>query len=175
MLDHAAATRVPIVLTLNDYWMICHRGQLLDIDGERCAGPFDRGCGRCIPAGALAGPAIYSAGRRLQRLPLPGAATIAGLARKALDKTSPADTRAATLDRLAHMRAAARHVSRFLAPSETMAQAFQRFGVPEDRLMRVRVKTRNARIERKVSAAAAITLRLQRRLLAGPRAAMSRS
>jgi len=42
-----AQRRIPTIFTLNDYWLICHRGQLLNLDYERCAGPFLNGCTRC--------------------------------------------------------------------------------------------------------------------------------
>ena len=131
-----AARGIPAVLTLNDYWLACHRGQLFDLDGERCDGPFDDGCARCIPAGALAGPGAYAAARFARTLPVPGAA-IVDLAVKALDGLRPpASTRAATRDRLRHMQDSVASIDRFLAPSETMAAVFRRFGVPEDRLVR---------------------------------------
>src|SRR5690606_27003378 len=31
-----AARGIPTIFTLHDYWMICHRGQLLDEDLQRC-------------------------------------------------------------------------------------------------------------------------------------------
>jgi GT2 family glycosyltransferase/glycosyltransferase involved in cell wall biosynthesis len=131
-----ARRRIPVVLTLNDYWLLCHRGQLFDLDGERCAGPFEGGCARCIPAGALAGPGAYTAGRRVRGLPLPGAARAVQLAVNTLERIRPpAATRPATEARLAHMRDAARHVDRFLAPSRTMADWFRQFGVPDDRML----------------------------------------
>ena len=27
-----AARNVPVAMTLNDYWLLCHRGQLFDLD-----------------------------------------------------------------------------------------------------------------------------------------------
>ena len=39
---------IPVVLTLHDYWMLCHRGQLLDLDLRRCEDP--RACHRCVPS-----------------------------------------------------------------------------------------------------------------------------
>ena len=38
-----AERRIPCFVTLHDYWLICHRGQLLDVDYRVCDGP---GCGR---------------------------------------------------------------------------------------------------------------------------------
>lgn len=130
---------VPIVMTLNDYWLICHRGQLVNLDGTRCAGPFENGCDRCLPAGILAGVAAYRAGRFARSLPVPGAAAAVRAGVKTMEVFTPsARTREATLTRLEHMREAARHVSLFLAPSQTIADWFLRFGIDRARLRRCR-------------------------------------
>lgn len=128
---------IPLLMTLNDYWLMCHRGQLVDLDRRRCEGPFDGGCARCLPAGALAGAGSYRAGRMLRALPIPGAAAAVHLAAKAAGAMTPsASTRGASHARLHHMQAAAEYVDLFLAPSETLAAQFRRFGIPSDRLMR---------------------------------------
>lgn len=137
VLEETARRRIPLVMTLNDYWLICHRGQLLDMDGRRCDGPFDGGCARCVPGAALAAASAVRAGRLVRALPLPGAATAVQLAASVLDKaTPPANTRPATAARLAHMQEAARHVDLFLAPSDTLAARFRRFGIGDDRMIR---------------------------------------
>ena len=131
-----ARRRIPVVLTLNDYWLLCHRGQLFDLDGQRCAGPFDGGCARCVSPGALAGARSYAAGRLIRSLPLPGAARVVQLAVSTIERARPpASTRAATEERLQHMREAARHIDRFLAPSRTIANWFLEFGVPAERMV----------------------------------------
>jgi GT2 family glycosyltransferase/glycosyltransferase involved in cell wall biosynthesis len=137
LLDDLASRGIPIVMTLNDYWLICHRGQLLDLDARRCDGPFDRGCSRCLPAGALAGPSAIRAGRRVRSLPIPGAGSVVHVAAMAIDRLKPTvRTGDAMRARLAHMQAAARHVARFLAPSETIAEKFRQFGIEGDRIVR---------------------------------------
>jgi GT2 family glycosyltransferase/glycosyltransferase involved in cell wall biosynthesis len=137
LLEALASRGIPMVMTLNDYWLICHRGQLYDLDGRRCEGPFEEGCGRCLSPGVLAAPAVYRAGRVARSLPIPGAETLARLGRSALEASTPARrTRAATSARLEHMQAAASHVDLFLAPSDTIARMFERFGVRSDRMRR---------------------------------------
>lgn len=137
VLEDITERGVPIVMTLNDYWLICHRGQLLDLDDERCEGPFDGGCGRCLAAGLLASPRSYRAGRLARVLPVPGAARLVQMAAKTFEAAMPLERiRRATVERLAHMREAAAHVDLFLAPSETLAEWFRRFGIPSDRLIR---------------------------------------
>ena len=39
---------IPCLVTLHDYWLICHRGQLLDCDLRVCEGPEPAGCERCL-------------------------------------------------------------------------------------------------------------------------------
>jgi glycosyltransferase involved in cell wall biosynthesis len=48
IVDELADRGIPVVVTLNDYWLLCQRGQLLDLDLERCGGPFAAGCARCL-------------------------------------------------------------------------------------------------------------------------------
>jgi GT2 family glycosyltransferase/glycosyltransferase involved in cell wall biosynthesis len=137
ILEHASAARCPVVMTLNDYWLMCQRGQLLRRDGRRCDGPFDRGCDGCVPRGVLAGPTAYRAGRIARTLPLPGAAFAARTAAKCLELTTSAeDTREASWKRLQHLRQATRGVDLFLAPSATMEEWALRFGIERARLER---------------------------------------
>ncbi len=133
----AARRRLPVVMTLNDYWLICHRGQLVDRDGRRCNGPETNGCARCLPPGAFATGAAVQSGRWVRALPVPGASAAVDLAARALDLLMPGDgSRAATVARLRHMQAAVADVSLFLAPSDTLAAHFSAFGIPGDRLIR---------------------------------------
>jgi GT2 family glycosyltransferase/glycosyltransferase involved in cell wall biosynthesis len=135
--EAVASLGVPSVMTLNDYWLICHRGQLFDRDGQRCDGPYGAGCGRCIEAGALAPTWVFDAGRRALASVLPAAGLLAhagGLALAAV--TRPHDLRSASLARLAHMRCATRHVGLFLVPSRTAEARFREFGIEPARLRR---------------------------------------
>jgi GT2 family glycosyltransferase/glycosyltransferase involved in cell wall biosynthesis len=133
----AALRAIPVVLTLNDYWLICHRGQMVDLKGRRCAGPFGGGCAGCLPPGVLASTAAFRAGRLLRSVPVPGAQQAVHLAARAIGAMTPSDrTRAATVARLRHMQSAVRDVELFLAPSATLADAFVPFGIPADRFAR---------------------------------------
>jgi GT2 family glycosyltransferase/glycosyltransferase involved in cell wall biosynthesis len=137
ILAEAAGRDIPLLMTLNDFWMICHRGQLLDLQGQRCDGPFDGGCAGCLQPGLLASPAAYRAGRMARALPFRGAGLAVHGATRALERTTPAARmRKASAMRLARMREAAAHVDLFLAPSATIAKLFFRFGVPPTLLMR---------------------------------------
>src|SRR5204863_9442992 len=120
----ASCRRIPVVMTLNDYWLICHRGQLVDLDGRRCSGPWEVGCAGCLPPGALATPGAFRSMRALQSLPLPAMSAAIGAAARLWDAATPGShTRAATLARLDHMRKAVADVRFFLAPSATLAEA----------------------------------------------------
>jgi GT2 family glycosyltransferase/glycosyltransferase involved in cell wall biosynthesis len=118
-----AARRVPVVLTLHDYWLMCHRGQLLNVDYESCDGPGSAGCGKCAGThGAPVPPGLVPLARRLA-LPV--------LVRQArrLSAFSDAERR-----RLEHMRAVCADVTRFLAPSASIRDRFVRFGLRPERI-----------------------------------------
>jgi GT2 family glycosyltransferase/glycosyltransferase involved in cell wall biosynthesis len=138
-LPRALASRgIPLVMTLNDYWLLCHRGQLFDLDWRRCAGPGNDGCARCIPASVAASePAAARVARAVRGLPVPGAEAAVRLAAGLADRLAPASepVRASRV-RLEHMREAVAPIDLFLAPSQTMADAFSGFGISEARLVR---------------------------------------
>jgi GT2 family glycosyltransferase/glycosyltransferase involved in cell wall biosynthesis len=132
----AARRSIPVAMTLNDYWLICHRGQLVDLDGQRCRGPFGDGCARCVQPEMLATAAAFRAGRLVRSLPIPGAAAAVRLAARAIGITrSHHRRRAATLARLRHMETAVRPVGLFMAPSRTLADTFAGFELPAGRLV----------------------------------------
>jgi GT2 family glycosyltransferase/glycosyltransferase involved in cell wall biosynthesis len=133
----AVRRSIPVLMTLNDYWLICHRGQLVDLDGIRCTGPFDGGCARCLQPDALAGRTAFRAGRVLRSSAIPGARSAAVLASRAIGiARSQGRVRAATSARLRHMQEAVAGVDLFLAPSRTLHDAFGPFGIPAGRIVR---------------------------------------
>ena len=137
ILGHAAASQRPVLMTLNDFWLMCHRGQLLRRDGQRCEGPFEGGCVDCVPGGLLVSPTTYRAGRLARALPVPGAAAAVQLATKVRESCTPAErSRRASWRRVQHLREATRSVEAFLAPSATMEAWALKFGIPRDRLFR---------------------------------------
>lgn len=152
IVDELGARRIPVLFTANDFWLICHRGQLLDLDLERCEGPHG-GCDRCIAGDAGVGQTIGGAAARFRSLErrLPGwlAGPVGGAARSVARRTA-SDGRAAeeAERRLAHMRRVADRVDLFLAPSETMRTKLVAFGVPPKRIIRVSQGIDVARFER---------------------------
>jgi GT2 family glycosyltransferase/glycosyltransferase involved in cell wall biosynthesis len=134
-----AAREIPIVFTLHDYWLMCHRGQLLDTNFQLCDGPGPGGCETCLGTEAGARPVLFAgaavvravqrripvdAGRRLHRL----ASTLGRLA------SIQSDTAVETRRRDDHMRRMAEHVTHFLAPSRFVRGRFVQFGFPPGRI-----------------------------------------
>jgi GT2 family glycosyltransferase/glycosyltransferase involved in cell wall biosynthesis len=124
--------------------MICHRGQLLDVDHRICAGPDGaEACRRCLGFEASAPPLAYAAARAWsaigRRIP-PGArnlvdAQLRSLTRKqALARHATAEQRPLR-QRADHMRRMMAHVTEFFAPSRFLRERFIEFGVPEDRIV----------------------------------------
>ena len=137
IVSHASTTGRPVAMTLNDYWPLCHRGQLLRPDGTRCDGPFDGGCASCIPAGVLASPTVYRAGRLARTLPLPGAAALVRAVSGMQARSTPVGRlRAASTARLEHFRRISSSISLFLAPSATMEAWASRLPIECWRLFR---------------------------------------
>ena len=133
-----ASRGVPSVYTLHDYWLLCHRGQLLDVHDRLCAGPEPGGCSACVngptadvvPLGAA--PLVRAIERRL-----PGAlrkgvhhATAHVASRRAVRRRG----QDAASRRLEHMRAVCSGITRFLAPSRSIRQRFIAFGIDEARV-----------------------------------------
>jgi GT2 family glycosyltransferase/glycosyltransferase involved in cell wall biosynthesis len=125
------ARDIPVVMTLNDYWPICHRGQLLNRLGQRCDGPGTDGCSECIPAEVLAPPAIWRAARRYTRI----ASLARGLA-VGSRFTQPRSTNALSDTRARHMRRMLEAASVLLAPSDTLEERYRAFGIDAARLRR---------------------------------------
>ena len=59
-----ADRHIPCFLTLHDYWLLCHRGQLLDVNYRVCDGPP---CHACLGPAAGAGAVGFIGARRFAR------------------------------------------------------------------------------------------------------------
>jgi GT2 family glycosyltransferase/glycosyltransferase involved in cell wall biosynthesis len=132
LVELIASRGVPIVYTLHDYWLICHRGQLLDLEYRRCAGPSPAGCVRCLGLAAQGGAPLYAARRALGRLPAALAKPLVRLARRSARGLGRDTTEID--ERLDQVRSLTRRVSLFLAPSRTLRERFLAFGIPENRI-----------------------------------------
>lgn len=135
ILDVLGRARVPVLLHLHDYWLFCHRGQLLDTEGRRCEGPGTAGCGSCTgTAGALA-PALLRAAPLVRSM----RGTLPLLARRAAavaggSSAGKARARSQSLRRLDHMRQRFGRVALAVAPSEHVRRRFVDAGFPADRI-----------------------------------------
>ncbi len=129
---------IPVVLTLHDYWMLCHRGQLLDRHLHRCEDP--RTCYACLPseagvgrAGTLAARAIHG----IEQVVPDGAAKAirqtAGLVAGAV--ASEKMGRAEADARAAHMDAVLGEVSQIVAPSRHVRDRFAAAGLDPARVI----------------------------------------
>lgn len=134
-----AERRIPRFVTLHDYWLICHRGQLLDVDYRVCDGPEPSGCHACLGATGGAGTAGFLGAAALRvlerRLPATPARHLRSLAgRMATRVFSPGAADDQARRRLEHMRAVSADVTHFLAPSRHMRDRFVQFGVVPERI-----------------------------------------
>jgi len=123
---------IPVVMTLNDYWPICHRGQLLNTRGERCDGGAGRPCADCIPAGAVAPPAAWRLVRQFRR----GGSIVRWMSAAAVRLRPAVSTAPMARARAAHMREMLGHASVLLAPSKTLQAQYEAFGIDTGRILR---------------------------------------
>lgn len=128
IVDALTRRGIPVVLALHDYWLICHRGQLLDRSLARCDGPGDQGCARCIGAEG-GGPALFGGSRGLRQferaLPRRLRGAVRGAARRVVAGTRSGDGgRRLSRQRLEHMRERFGQVSIGVAPSSHVRDRF---------------------------------------------------
>jgi GT2 family glycosyltransferase/glycosyltransferase involved in cell wall biosynthesis len=135
-----AARAIPFVLTLNDYWLPCHRGQLLDRDLARCAGPEPERCAVCAGLSASGRDSLHLLARGLRAIERRAPKALAGaqrrLAASVAGRVVPPDAAIATARRLEHVRDVCNRAARILAPSQTLMNQFVRFGIDASRLTR---------------------------------------
>jgi GT2 family glycosyltransferase/glycosyltransferase involved in cell wall biosynthesis len=135
-----AERRIPAILTLHDYWLMCHRGQLLDVDYHVCDGPDDTGaCASCLGPAGGAGSLQFLGARAVRAVERHLPAAPAKLVRRAAGDLSGVVSRnAASVDherqRTAHMRAVCDQIAHLIAPSRCMRDRFVAFGVSPDRM-----------------------------------------
>ena len=137
IVDTLKSQGVPVFFTLHDYWLLCHRGQLLDVNLKVCNGPAN-GCGACLGPAATLPASAYAARSALARIGgvLPSAAlpTLRRLAGQ-LGSVAGADRRAAASNaRMKEMRAVTDGVTHFFAPSRCMRDRFVESGIDAGRI-----------------------------------------
>ena len=90
LVEETRVRRIPTLMTLHDYWLLCQRGQLLTRSLECCNSPTDTGCRDCLSAQLLKGRAGALAARLIRRerrwcRPSPGGIDLADLARAEIE------------------------------------------------------------------------------------------
>jgi glycosyltransferase involved in cell wall biosynthesis len=116
---------VPSVVTLTDYGLLCHRGQMFDWRLERCGGPHPAAlCARCIrEPGPWYGPRLEVLARR---------ATVRALA--AVGGLGLVVTEHDLERREARVREALAAAGHLVAPTRGLAEVFRGAGVPAEKL-----------------------------------------
>ena len=131
---------IPTVVTLQDYWLLCHRGQLLDLELARCDGPRADRCSRCAGFAASPSPGLHAAARALRSLERRLPARVAAVQRRLVTRASrhvvPPGASGATARRLEEARSVWNAATLLLAPSRTLFDQFARFGVPPAKMRR---------------------------------------
>lgn len=119
-----------VVLTLHDHLLACARGQLVNRDGEPCAGPLPEKCAACLREHLHAGPSLHAGG---------SVAALLGLRSRARALVGRLPAPRGGAGRLARRLEAARgavgacHL--VLAPSHAIARTFVDLGfVPSHRV-----------------------------------------
>ncbi len=121
----ARARRIPSVVTLTDYGLLCHRGQMFDWRAQRCFGPHPPSvCARCI---RTSGP--YDAGP-LERRARNGAAEVLAW----LGGIGGVPTRRDLERRESAVRETFESVELFVAPTRHLGEVFRGAGLPEAKL-----------------------------------------
>ncbi|MCB9764280.1 MAG: glycosyltransferase [Alphaproteobacteria bacterium] len=113
-----------VVLTLHDYHLACARGQLVDRDLKRCAGPAPERCARCLAEHLRASGPLARLAPLVRRVGLESAG------RRALAGPAPRPRDVARSEaRAAAARQALAAAHRVLAPSRSLAERFGELGL----------------------------------------------
>jgi len=131
---------IPAIVTLQDYWLLCHRGQLLDLDLARCEGPQADRCASCAGVAASPLPALHHVARTLRaverRLPPRLGTMQRRLLTMAARRRPPAGASGVTAARLKEARSVWDAATCLLAPSQTVFDRFVRFGAAASKMRR---------------------------------------
>lgn len=134
VVDYCRRNGRPVVMTLHDYWLMCHRGQLFDRDGGVCVSGVTGTCDRCLDPVATAAAAVPGVVVRAVRASPVVRRAVAALAGRLTARLPAASREPEVVRRTRHMRQVAAGVSRFLAPSADLAGRFVTWGLPPSRI-----------------------------------------
>lgn len=123
--EHAKARGIRTLVTLTDYGLLCHRGQMFDWCLKHCHGPHPAPvCARCIrePSGFDYPPEQVALRRVLVRT----AAALGGLGRVVVAKDLEVRERV--------VRRALAAVDHFIAPTAVFERTFTAWGIPAEKI-----------------------------------------
>jgi len=136
----ASEHKIPAIITLHDFWTICHRVKLVDWRGRTCPGPLHGvNCSACVMGGTLrqkVSPLIGKSARAIKRF-LP--AQLRRSMRASIpggEDQPPALVSTAQIfaERLALFTQALLATQRLLVPSEYVRTQFYNNGIPRQRI-----------------------------------------
>jgi len=136
-IQEATRRKIPVVLTLHDYWLICQRGRFLKPDLSVCPGQTDEGCARCFAH--LLDSNLVSVYRKLK--PMLGARSwlkdrLRHLHGRYIAFRRPSVHACEQIrQRMVHVREICREVDLFLAPSRFLREQFLAFGIPANKIL----------------------------------------
>jgi glycosyltransferase involved in cell wall biosynthesis len=133
-----AKRQIPRFLTLHDYWLICHRGQLLDVRYQCCENAARDAvvmCSGCLDA-AVASPAGLAGARvfRAMTLHVPGPAALLRRSGLRFANVLGADTDGPAARRTSHMKDLCDSITHFIAPCRFVRDRFLAFGIAGERM-----------------------------------------
>ncbi|MGD0336268.1 MAG: glycosyltransferase family 4 protein [Candidatus Omnitrophota bacterium] len=134
----AKKRKIPVVFTINDYWLFCHKGQLLKEDYSICQCVDINHCRKCLRSQlSLSAHAAYFYNRLRTRLPYPLLQVIknAYLYFSGKIGLSPQDKDTMLKDRYARALEVANSVDIMISPSEFARKVFIACGVAEDKII----------------------------------------
>ncbi|MCZ6599008.1 MAG: glycosyltransferase [Planctomycetota bacterium] len=116
---------IPSIVTVTDYGLLCHRGQMFDWRLQRCFGPHPPAvCARCVRE-----PSIYDGSRARVTAKRAAVRTLARMGGMGIVVT---EEELALREKV--VREALEAVSHLIAPTRVVADTFRGYGVPEDKL-----------------------------------------